>query len=136
MPPTDIRDFELLYSAVPMVREEHHLFAMVNTFAEYVYGGADNFSSVDLYYDQKSAPLPDFVPSKSAEAEELDAEVMEHRYRFENELIEAVSQGNAHKAEMMMASFSNLTFESRTSDQLRNFKNYCIIICFLRHFEH
>ena len=126
--PSNIGDFELLYSAIPVVREEHHLFAMVNTFAEYVYGGADNFSSIDLYYDQKSAPLPDFVLDKATEAEELDAEVMEHRYQFENELIEAVSQGNAHKAEMMMASFSNLTFESRTSDQLRNVKNYCIIM--------
>ena len=128
LPPADIRDFELLYSAIPVVREEHHLFAMVNTFAEYVYGGADHFSSLDLYYDQKAAPLPDFVHNKPAETEELDAEVMEHRYEFENELIEAVSQGNIHKAEMMMAGFSNLTFESRTSDQLRNFKNYCIIM--------
>ena len=127
LPPSDVHEFELLYSAVPVVREEHHLFAMVNTFAEYVYSGTENFSSVDLYFDHKSVPLPDLI-HKPAEAEGLDAELMEHRYQFENNLIEAVSQGNAHKAEMMMASFSSLTFESRTSDQLRNFKNYCIIM--------
>ena len=128
LPPTDVRDFELLYSAVPIIREEHHIFAMVNTFAEYVYGGADHFGSVDLYFDPKNSPLPDFAHGKPAETEELDAEMMEHRYQFENDLIEAVSQGNVHKAEMMVAGFTNLNFESRTSDQLRNFKNYCIIM--------
>ena len=126
--PNSVHELELFYSSVPVVRDEHHLFAMVNTFAEYVFNGEENYNSVDLYFDQKTALLPDAVHGKSAAAEGLDAEVMEHRYQFENELIDAVAQGNAHKAEIMMASFSNLTFESRTSDQLRNFKNYCIIM--------
>lgn len=126
--PSSAHALELFYSSVPVVHDEHHLFAMVNTFAEYVFNGEDNYSSVDLYFDHKAVPLPDLAHSKPAEAEALDAEVMEHRYQFENDIIEAVSQGNAHKAEMMMAGFSNLTFESRTADQLRNFKNYCIIM--------
>ena len=126
--PSHVRELELFYSSVPVVRDEHHLFAMVNTFAEYVFNGEDNYSSADLYFDHKAVPLSDTPHNKTAEADGLDAEVMENRYQFENELIEAVSQGNAHKAEMMMAGFSSLTFESRTSDQLRNMKNYCIIM--------
>ena len=126
--PGSARELELFYSSLPVVREEHHLFAMVNTFAEYVFSGENRFSSVDLYFDHSAAALPDFVHNKSSEDEGLDAEVMENRYKFENQLIDAVSQGNVHKAELMMASFSTLSFESRTSDQLRNMKNYCIIM--------
>lgn len=126
--PGDIRELEMFYSTVPVVREEHHLFAMVNTFAEYVFSGENNYSSVDLYYHDSASSAPDFFHNRPAEIEGLDAEVMENRYQFENELIDAVSQGNVHKAELMMASFSNLSFESRTSDQLRNLKNYCIIM--------
>jgi AraC-like DNA-binding protein len=128
LPPGNIRELELFYSSLPVVREEHHLFAMVNTFAEYVFSGENNFSSVDLYFDRNAPALPDFVHNKTSESENWDAEVMEQRYQFENHLIDAVSQGNSHKAEQMMAGFSNLIFESRTSDQLRNLKNYCIIM--------
>ena len=128
LPPGNTRELELFYSSLPVVREEHHLFAMVNTFAEYVFSGENNFSSVDLYFDLNAPALPDFVHNKTSESESWDAEVMEQRYQFENHLIDAVSQGNSHKAEQMMAGFSNLIFESRTSDQLRNLKNYCIIM--------
>ena len=128
LPPGSTHELELFYSSVPVVREEHHLFAMVNTFAEYVFSGENNFDSVDLHFDHTAVSLPDFIHNKSSETEGLDAEVMENRYQFENELIDAVAQGNIHKAELMMASFSNLAFEARTSDQLRNMKNYCIIM--------
>lgn len=127
-PPSGVRQLELFYGALPVVREEHHLFAMINTFCEYVFGGEDQFDSADLRFDSTAMVLPDGIHEKSADGTGLDMEVMEHRYQFENALIEAVSQGNSHKAELMMAGFSSLTFESRTSDQLRNMKNYCIIM--------
>lgn len=53
---------------------------------------------------------------------------MEDRYSYENELMSAVSQGNIHKAEAMIASFSSLAFENRVPDRLRNMKNYCIVM--------
>lgn len=128
MPPGSIRELELFYGALPVVREEHHLFAMVNTFCEYVFGGEDHFDSTDLHFDNTTVALPDYLRVKSVESSGLDITVMERRYQFENELIDAVAQGNTHKAELMMASFSTLSFESRTSDQLRNMKNYCVIM--------
>lgn len=128
LPPAAVPELELFYSSLPLVREEHHLFAMVNTFAEYVFGGEDQFGSMDLFFDHSNTSLPIFTHNKFTESDDLDAEVMEKRYQFENELIRAVSQGNAHKAELMMASFSYLSFETRTSDPLRNMKNYCIIM--------
>ena len=126
--PGNVRQLELLYGDLPVVREEHHLFAMIHTFCEYVFGGEGNFDNMELHYDNATVAMPDFVPENEAEGDGLAVEIMEHRYQFENELIEAVAQGNAQKAELMMAGFSTLMFENRTSDQLRNFKNYCVVM--------
>ena len=53
---------------------------------------------------------------------------MEKRYEYESQLLQAVSKGQIHKAEQMLSSFSTLAFESRSNDDLRNYKNYSIIM--------
>ena len=53
---------------------------------------------------------------------------MEQRYAYENELIEAVSRGQAHKADLLLSIFSATAFEQRAADPVRNLKNYCIIM--------
>ena len=52
---------------------------------------------------------------------------LEERYAYENELMDIVSKGLTQRAEVMMSSVSQLSYQSRTSDPLRNMKNYCII---------
>ena len=54
--------------------------------------------------------------------------IMEERYNIENQLIQAVSQGQTHKAEMFLNSLATIHFEQRTSDPIRNRKNYLIIL--------
>ena len=54
--------------------------------------------------------------------------MMEQRYAFENELMQAVSMGLSYKAEQILTSFSTMAFERRTADPVRNVKNYCIIM--------
>lgn len=54
--------------------------------------------------------------------------IIERRYRYENDLMAAVTQGNTRKGGMMLGQLSNLTLEQRTPDALRNTKNYCIIM--------
>ncbi len=123
------KDLEMFYGSIPVIREEHYLFAMVNTFAEYIWNGEDNYGSEDLYFNQSMLFLSNSSQGRfTVESTQDNVEIMEGRYQFENELIEAVSQGNTHKAELMMASISAMSFESRTSDQLRNLKNYSIVM--------
>ena len=55
-------------------------------------------------------------------------QIMEKRYAFENELMQAVSQGLIHKAELLLTSVNTQYFEKRVADSLRNVKNYCIIM--------
>ena len=52
---------------------------------------------------------------------------MEERYAYENELMEAVSQGLSHRAELMLHAFTKGMMEQRVKDPVRNIKNYCII---------
>jgi YesN/AraC family two-component response regulator len=54
--------------------------------------------------------------------------LMEKRYGFENELMEAVAQGQIHKETQLFSAFSEHHFEKRVSDPLRNAKNYSIIM--------
>lgn len=123
------KDLELFYGSIPVMSEEYYLFAMVNTFAEYLWNGEENFESEDLYFNQTILFLSNQSQNRIAiEGRGDKVEIMEDRYRFENELIEAVSQGNTHKAELMIANISRISLESRTADPLRNLKNYCIII--------
>ena len=42
--------------------------------------------------------------------------------------MDAVAHGQQNKAEIIMAGFSSMAFERRLTDQLRNLKNYCIIM--------
>ncbi len=130
LPPTQSQQLELFYSAVPVTQEETHLFAMINTFAEFIFNGEDNFDNVDIQFDNGFGLSPNhrIELKNTTDGEELDIQIMENRYQFENQLMEAVSHGNGHKAELMMASFSNMLFESRVTDPLRNAKNYCIIM--------
>lgn len=126
--PKRFKELEMIYSSVPVIKEENHIFAVINSFAEFLWNGSDNFENVDISRENAAFISNINTSSVSSSDEDVNFSAMEKRYEFENELINAVSQGNSHKAESMMMGFSLLSFENRTSDQLRNIKNYCIIM--------
>ena len=119
------------YQAVPVISEGCQLFAMLDAFAERMWGGAERFSlemvEAESFYDNVLSV---------AERKELtrlkddlwNMQIMESRYAYENELMQAVSLGHIHKAEMILSTLGEQSFEKRLSDPLRNIKNYCIIM--------
>lgn len=126
------RDFAQLlrrYSNIAALKDESFLFAMVNAFAQRVWGSAEAYFIVDINQDL----APGFIPLNGARelsaANEmaLSMQTMERRYAYENELIRTVSQGMLHRAEQMLSNMSQLNFERRSGDPVRNMKNYCII---------
>ena len=127
--PKYYRELEFFYTSLPVIKEEHYIFAMVHTFAEFLWSGADRYESVDINRESSAAFITHHLePRVPSEGSSLNIQAMESRYDFENQLMMAVSQGNLHKAELMMTHFSTLAFENRTPDPLRNMKNYCIIM--------
>lgn len=117
------------YSDTPLILDSSPLFAMLESFGEYVWGG-NNFSVIDI---NKEFPI-DTIPLNNDNVDNelndilVNMNIMERRYAFENELIQAVSMGQDHRVDKIMSTFKNMPFEKRLTDQLRELKNYSIIM--------
>ncbi len=127
--PRYYKQMEAYYASIPLLPENNQIFAMLDSFGETIWGGADKFSSVDINKEMV------YVPQMFSKKEEKESEdtlwnmkMMENRYAYENEMIKIVSEGRVHKIDMMFSMFSNLRFEQRLADPVRNGKNYCIIM--------
>ena len=128
VPPSQLRLLESYYNSVPILPETSHLFAMMDAFAERVWG-AGNLSAEDINQDVTPiVPIQNMRVSMDDEASVLQMQHMELLYRYENELMDAVSKGQIHKADVLFSNFSTFNFEQRTTDPVRNVKNYAIIM--------
>lgn len=125
--PKDLGELELFYSTIPIIKEENLIFAMVDSFAEFLWSSGFNHQEVE-FDNPVSFIRTNLAAKASPDSDSLNIQMLEQRYNFENELIEAVTRGDTHKAEIMFSSFSSIALESRSPDRLRNIKNYCIIM--------
>lgn len=129
IPPAQQKELEKFYGSVPILPETSHLFVMLETFGERLWG-SNGFTLEDV--NQGTLGTQGLLPKKTSSSDEKDMlwnmRNMELRYFYENELMDAVSRGQAHKADLLFGSFSSSSFEQRLSDPVRNVKNYCIIM--------
>ena len=124
----DIKQLELYLSQVPSIADENYLYSVLDTLGEFMWGG-DNYSLVDVARGELLEPrILSFKGDNNPEDTAMKMKIMEQRYRYENELMDAVTHGRVGKAETLFPNFSQLSFERRLTDQLRNIKNYCIIM--------
>ena len=117
------------YSNLPVLPESSHLFVLLDTFCEHIWGSG-NIVFEDINQDIMATHW--LLPQEKNPSEDKDAlwniKHMEQRYAFENALMDAVSRGQSHKAELLLSNFSVFSFEQRVTDAVRNVKNYCIIM--------
>ena len=130
-PPQYLPTFEKFFSAVPLLADDTLLLTLLHTFAEKIWDGAVNFSMEVLSSHEHNNEY--ILPSTAAPASEItddsfSMQALEHRYAVENDFLQAVTQGKVHKAEMYINGLSGSYMEQRTSDSLRNTKNYTIIM--------
>lgn len=127
--PSQLKQLESYYGSVPILPDVSQLFVLLDAFGERLWG-MNNFSVEDVDSDALAAPVT--LTEKKVPSEEKDTlwnmQNMEQRYFYENELMDAVSKGQLHKADMLLANFSTFSFEQRVADPVRNAKNYCIIM--------
>lgn len=117
------------FSGLPVITESSALFALLETFAEKIWRGA-KYSILD-FEKETFLPLTQLgnIERNDDESEALlNISLMEKRYEFENELMRAVSEGQLHKEAIFLSNFTTASFEKRLSDNIRNFKNYGIIM--------
>ncbi len=121
--------FEEYYASLSVISGNDCFFAVLDTFCERLWH-SPAFAVVDVN-QQTVLPFSPIHPlAKGDAAGDIAAKValMETRYAFENDLIQAVARGQQHKTEILMAALEEHPFEMRTADPLRNAKNYSIIM--------
>lgn len=121
------KELEYCYTTIPIIKDEANIYVILNALAERIWG-SNKFTLRDIDSDFSGVFEPVLTAmGDSQDKAELNMKIMEERYMYENELMEAVAKGDLSKVEMFYNSFSQLIFEKRVQDPLRNIKNYCII---------
>lgn len=115
------------FALLPVFPDTSVLTALVSAMGETLWGSVDAFETIDL-----NRPLAlQSMPVNPALWEEgqlaLRMKSIQTRYDYENAMIDAVSKGLLQRVEMITSRISQLNFEKRMADPLRNVKNYCII---------
>ena len=120
---------ENYFQKVVYLKDESLLVAAVTALGDRLWG-EDQFTTETIV-----AGVPEFwIPlAEAADGQQnsdvvKDIQMVESSYEAENRLIEAVSQGQSRKAEMMLAHTSQISLEQRSSEMLRNTKNYTVIL--------
>ena len=123
------REIENYLLSVPYLPGSSQVYAMLEALAERVWGEG-NFTTVDLNYETADGFSPVQIKKDSSDPEKtvMNMKLMEQRYAFENELMQAVSQGQMQKTELLLAAFSSMRFEERNADPVKNARHYSIII--------
>ncbi len=128
IPATLTQDVEKYYSSILYFPTDSHIFTMIDVFCETLWKvnkvsvkevNSASDESTDWYADS-SPTTPDIMSWK--------IKMTEERYRLENKMLAAVTKGDADKLKGMTAMFSAHNLEQRLSDNLRNTKNYTIIM--------
>lgn len=129
VPPSRFRQMEQCYGNIPLLADDSLLFPLLNVFGETLWGSAEAFQILDIDQELGSFTEPLSPPGEPVSSEDvmLSMKLMEQRYSYENELMHIVSRGMIHRADHMLASFSQMNFEQRMGDSIRNLKNYSII---------
>ncbi|MBQ7933752.1 MAG: AraC family transcriptional regulator [Lachnospiraceae bacterium] len=128
--PQFLSTFEKYFSAIPLLADDTLLLTLLHTFAEKIWDGATHFTmevlsnetTTEYFTSATTTTTPDNIDDS------FSMQALEHRYAVENDFLQAVTQGNVHKAEMSVNGLSGSHMEQRTTDSLRNTKNYTIIM--------
>ena len=128
--PGNLTQLEQFYMDLPLFTDDNTLFTMLYTLGEYIWEDANNFTiqenfTLPFYSANSVVPAPDI---QSPEDAQLSIQILEKRYETEHNLIQAVTNGQVHKAELFFSNMTSRQFEQRTSNPLRDLKNYGIVL--------
>lgn len=128
VPPRKIRLMQQHYSMLPSVQDESLLFAILDTFADRIWGSSE-YSLVDLNREfPGTTRIRDENNTVGPEETQWRMKMQEQRYASENEMMYAVAHGMTHKVETMFSHFNQLALEQRMADPVRNLKNYALVM--------
>ncbi len=112
---------------LPILQEENNLFAIVTSFTEILWG-KDSVQTIDMI-GPTIPQQPINAAGKLSSVKDTHAfmQTLEKRYAYENELLYMVSQGQYQRVKSFVYYFKNISLDQRSSNPLRELKNYGII---------
>lgn len=121
---------ERYYCDVPMIIDDSMLSSIVSTLGEVMWGGMDQFTveSFENYFPNEQEMIVVQPDPQTRQRDEVGMRMLEERYEYEDRLLQAVFHGQLQKAEMLLSNGNFVGVELRITDQIRNMKNYCIIL--------
>lgn len=130
IPAENFPQLRRFYLNLPFLMNESILLAILNTFGEIIWKDPDNFTLQDVHdtFAFDIEPVSERPETKKTEEALLSMKVLEDLYAQENALMQAVSQGHTHKAEIFMNTPATQQLEPRVADAIQNLKNYTIIL--------
>lgn len=125
-----IPKIEAYYHDLPFLPDETNLLSIVYTLCARIYGGTDKFTTKQFqdFYPINSETIARASSDKELPNPAHETLYLEERYDTERQLMQAVSTGQIPKAELLFSTLSKYQFESRSTNALRNTKNYLIIL--------
>ena len=118
------------YSSLRLIEDVTILQTLLSTYMAQLWGGMDQFELNTMGVESAGSPPLSRGDEEEGSTDQTisDMALLQERYDVENQMLRAISLGELHTAEMLMAKFQSMqTAESRAADPLRNMKNYSII---------
>ena len=127
--PQKQRFFSEYYASIPTLPASSPIWIMFHTFCERIWKSHPfTVKEITQGFDPAKA-LDDYALQDADPSDVLvRMEAIERRYAFENDIIHAVAMGRAYMESQLRSAFSAHFLEKRTSNLLRNSKNYMIIM--------
>lgn len=111
---------------LPVITADSAVFALIEAFCEDVF--SKDYTVTELSLEDDAPPLTS-ITSKSENQNIInEMQLIEQRYAYENQLMEAVIKGSDYKSDKLFAALSQINLEHRIADPVRSLKNYCIIL--------
>lgn len=126
--PKYYRQLQRYFSSVPILDPASDLYLFLDMFYQRIWGVGGY--SVEYAEKSEAADSIGLRQGQMISEEEnvlMNAAIMENRYAYENDLIDAVRKGQQWRIERFMSKVHSNSFEQRVTDPVRNVKNYCII---------
>jgi len=117
------------YYNIAFIYSESYFRNMIGTLAETIYQGSANFTISHIYGNFLN---PSLLESYITNPEPIDsmpvtARAIEEKYRFENQCMQAVSQGNYSLADQLISHSDRIWPIPRQTNTMRDYKNYLVI---------
>ncbi len=117
------------YYNIAFIHSESDFRNLIGTFAETVYQGSSNFTISHVYGNFLNPSLLEgyITNPEPVNSMPITARVIEEKYRFENQCMQAVNQGNYSLVDQLLSHGNGRWPIPRLTNTMRDYKNYLVI---------